>query len=141
MPFSALAGIDVNGDAQQHRLRAGHDAERRSTAGSDAEMLAAVNAWRASTADALNPAAAAQPNRRSTPTSSISVDLRVTKAFALRQPPAGRGHRAGVQPAEQDEPAAGVDDQRPVECVRDDQLGVQHAAGGGGGPVRLVEER
>ncbi len=86
MPFSALAGIDVNGDANNTDYVAG-TTRNMFNRGNNAEALALVNAWRASRPPtALNPRGLAPIDESQIDTNEFfSVDLRVTKAFPLGQ--------------------------------------------------------
>ena len=76
MPFSATAGADLNGDANVTDFVPG-TTRNVFNRGKDAEMLAAVNAWRATRGLAVLPASQIATNE------FYSVDLRVTKAFVL----------------------------------------------------------
>jgi carboxypeptidase family protein len=76
MPFSATAGIDLNGDANVTDFVPG-TTRNVFNRGTDTEMLAAVNAWRATRGLVALPASQIDAN------GYFSVDMRVTKAFAL----------------------------------------------------------
>ena len=76
MPFSALAGVDINGDGVNTDYVPGtsRNLGNRETA----EMLQAVNAWRASRSLAAIAASQIDENNYN------SVDLRVSKSISLR---------------------------------------------------------
>ena len=76
MPFSAIAGVDLNGDQNVTDYVPGTTRGVFSR-GKDEEMMNLVNAWRATRA--LAPLSASQINTNE----YYSVDMRVTKAFAL----------------------------------------------------------
>jgi len=84
MPFSAIAGIDLNGDNNVTDYVPG---TRRNVfnRGKDAEQLALVNAFRAlQPPNALNPRGLAPLDASQIDTNEFfSVDLRVTKAFTI----------------------------------------------------------
>jgi hypothetical protein len=76
MPFSAIAGIDINGDGNNTDYVPG-TTRNVFNRGKDAEMLALVNAWRA-----VNNLAAISPTFSTN--EFYSLDLRVSKAITLR---------------------------------------------------------
>ena len=79
MPFSAIAGVDLNGDANITDYVPG---TRRNVfnRGKDADSLALVNTYRAAQLTRLAPIDGAQLNTNE----FYSVDMRVTKAFNVR---------------------------------------------------------
>jgi hypothetical protein len=84
LPFSALAGIDLNGDANNTDYAPG-TTRNVFNRGTNAEALAQVNAWRATRPPtALNPRGLAPIDESQIDTNEFfSVDLRVTKAFVV----------------------------------------------------------
>jgi hypothetical protein len=76
MPFSANAGTDLNGDGNVTDFAPG-TTRNVFNRGMDAEMMAAVNTWRATRGLAALPESQIDTNE------FYSVDLRVTKAFVL----------------------------------------------------------
>ena len=76
MPFSAIAGLDLNGDANITDYVPG-TTRNVFNRGNDAAMLAAVNAYRARTALAPIPASQLNTNEY------YSLDTRISKAFPL----------------------------------------------------------
>jgi hypothetical protein len=75
MPFSAVAGIDINGDSAvtDYVPRTNRNVFNR---GNNDAQIARVNAWRA--LNRLAPIAVSQLN-----TNEYTLDLRASKAFAL----------------------------------------------------------
>jgi hypothetical protein len=76
MPFSAVAGIDLNGDASNTDYVPG-TSRSVFNRGKDADMMALVNAWRATRALGPLPASGIDTNEYYT------LDIRVTKAFEV----------------------------------------------------------
>ena len=76
MPFSALAGVDLNGDALNTDYVPGTSRSAFGR-GSDAGMMAMVNSWRATRGLAALPVSQIDSNDYN------SVDMRVTKSFSL----------------------------------------------------------
>jgi hypothetical protein len=77
MPFSALAGIDLNGDSANSDYVPG-TTRNVFNRGNDEEMIGLVNAWRA--VRGLGPISASQIDTNE----YYSVDMRVTKSFDLQ---------------------------------------------------------
>jgi hypothetical protein len=75
MPFSALAGIDINGDGNVTDYVPGTN-RNAFNRGNDADMLALVNAWRG--VNALGPI-----NPAFSTNEFYSLDIRGSKAIAL----------------------------------------------------------
>ena len=84
LPFSGLAGLDLNGDANNTDYAPG-TTRNMFNRGTNAEALALVNAWRATRPpNALNPRGLAPIDESQIDTNEFfSVDLRVTKAFVV----------------------------------------------------------
>ena len=84
MPFSALAGIDLNGDANNTDYVPG-TTRNVFNRGDHAGAMAQVNAWRAQQPpNALNPRGLAPLDASQIDTNEFfSLDLRVTKAFVI----------------------------------------------------------
>ncbi len=84
MPFSAIAGIDLNGDNNVTDYVPGMT-RNVFNRGNDAEMVALVNAWRAlQPPNALNPRGLPAITADQIATNEFfSVDMRVTKSIAL----------------------------------------------------------
>jgi len=78
MPFSAIAGVDLNGDANTTDYVPGTTRNVFNRSGADA-ALAAVNAFRASRTPALGPISASQINTNE----YYDLDLLATKAITL----------------------------------------------------------
>ncbi len=120
MPFSALAGVDLNGDANntdyvpgttRNVFNRGNDAERD---GAGQRVARAARRMRSTQGPGAARRVADRHERVLQPRHARDQVVRA------RQPSTGRGDRPGVQPAEQDEPAARLEDQRAVDRVRDD---------------------
>jgi hypothetical protein len=77
MPFSAIAGIDINGDGNNTDYVPGTN-RNVFNRGNDAAMLAAVNAWRAAQTPALP---AISPNFSTN--EFYALDIRASKSIAL----------------------------------------------------------
>jgi len=84
MPFSATAGIDLNGDGTVNDYVPGTP-RNVFNRGKDAEMMALVNAWRAlQPPNALNPRGLGPIDASQINTNEyFGLDMRVTKAFPL----------------------------------------------------------
>jgi hypothetical protein len=85
MPFSAIAGIDLNGDASVNDYVPG-TTRNVFNRGKDAETMALVNAWRAlQPPNALNPRGLGPIDASQIDTNEyFGLDMRVTKAFPFR---------------------------------------------------------
>ena len=133
MPFSAIAGVDLNGDANITDYVPGTDAqrvqprERRRTR------------WRRSTPTAPRANLAALSASQINTNEFYGVDIRGSKSIRDRPGPEDRTGRPGVQPVQPDEPAGRVADQRALEQFRHHRLGGQHAAGRTGSAVPVLK--
>ena len=93
MPFSAIAGVDLNGDANVTDYVPG-TTRNVFNRGGNAQALALVNTYRATTGLAPIPESQINTNE------FYGLDTRVRQVNRGQRRPPSRAGRAGVQPAE-----------------------------------------
>ena len=112
MPFSAVAGIDLNGDAATTDYVPGTTRNVFNRGNDDRD-----DGVRQRMACDEQPRRRCRP-RRSTRTSIYSLDMRAEQGDPAHVGPEGGTDRPGLQPAEPEEPARRMADQRLVACIR-----------------------